>query len=67
MEDIEISRRLKKIGKLVFIKPPIKASPRRWLEEGALYTTLRDWTIAFLYTFLKVTSEKLIRYYREVR
>lgn len=67
MEDIEISRRLKKTGKIVLTLPPIKASPRRWLKEGALYTTLRDWSIAFSYTFLKVSPEKLIKYYGDVR
>lgn len=67
MEDIEISGRLKKRGKIVFTNPPILASPRRWLNEGIFYTTIRDWTIAFLYRFLKVSPERLIRYYNEVR
>ena len=67
MEDIQISKRLKMLGKIVFVKPPIQASPRRWLNEGLLYTTLRDWTIAFLYTFIKASPEKLITHYRNVR
>jgi rSAM/selenodomain-associated transferase 2 len=67
MEDIEISLRLKKTGKIVFVKPPIKASPRRWLDEGIVYTTLRDWINAFSYTFLKVSPGRLIKYYRNVR
>jgi rSAM/selenodomain-associated transferase 2 len=67
MEDIEISGRLKKTGKIALKRPAIKASPRRWLKEGALYTTLRDWSIAFSYTFLKVSPEKLIKYYGDVR
>jgi len=67
MEDIEISLRLKKMGKIVFIKSPIKASPRRWLREGVLYTTFRDWSIAFSYTFLKISPEKLTRYYKDIR
>jgi rSAM/selenodomain-associated transferase 2 len=67
MEDIEISRRLKKEGKIIFIKPPIRASPRRWLKEGMVYTTLRDWTIAFSYTFFKMSPERLIKHYKEVR
>jgi rSAM/selenodomain-associated transferase 2 len=67
MEDIEISGRLKKEGKIVFLKPAIRASARRWLNEGLIYTTLRDWTIAFSYTFLKVSPDKLIKYYREIR
>ncbi|NOZ69685.1 MAG: glycosyltransferase family 2 protein [Deferribacteres bacterium] len=67
MEDIEISGRLKKLGKIVFVMPPIKASPRRWLKEGAVYTTLRDWALALSYTVLKVSPETLIKYYKEVR
>lgn len=67
MEDIEISKRLKKEGRILFTDPPIKVSPRRWTDEGILYTTLRDWAIAFCYTFLKVSPEKLIKHYREVR
>ncbi|MEW6602357.1 MAG: TIGR04283 family arsenosugar biosynthesis glycosyltransferase [Nitrospirota bacterium] len=67
MEDIEISKRLKKEGRIVFIDPPIKASPRRWLKEGMLYTTLRDWAIAFLYTFFKISPQRLIKHYKEVR
>lgn len=67
MEDIEISMRLKKVGKIVFIRQPIKASSRRWTEEGVVYTTLRDWMNAFLYSFLKVSPGKLIKYYRNVR
>ncbi|RJQ56648.1 MAG: glycosyltransferase [Nitrospiraceae bacterium] len=67
MEDIEISLRLKKLGKIVFVRPPIKASPRRWLKEGVIYTTFRDWANAFSYTFLKIAPGKLIRYYKDVR
>ena len=67
MEDIEISGRLKKEGKIIFINPPIKASPRRWLKEGMIYTTLRDWSIAFSYTFFKISPERLIKHYKEVR
>jgi len=67
MEDIEISRKLSRLGRIAFLKPPIKASARRWLNEGAVYTTLRDWIISFSYSFLKIPPEKLIRYYKEVR
>ncbi len=67
MEDIEISRRLKKTGKIVFVRPPIKASPRRWLEEGALYTTLRDWMNALSYLFLRASPERLKKYYKDIR
>jgi rSAM/selenodomain-associated transferase 2 len=67
MEDIEICQRLNKLGKMVLLRPPIKASPRRWLQEGVIHTTLRDWSLAFSYTFLKVPPEKLIRHYKDIR
>jgi rSAM/selenodomain-associated transferase 2 len=67
MEDIEISLRLNKIGKIVFVKQAITVSSRRWLEEGIVYTTLRNWINAFSYTFLKVLPERLIKYYKNVR
>ena len=67
MEDIEISGKLKRTGRLALLSLTIKASPRRWLEEGALHTTFRDWSIAFSYSFLKTPPEKLMKHYRDVR
>lgn len=67
MEDIEISMKLKKSGKIVFVCPPVRVSPRRWLEEGIIHTTLRNWANAFSYTFLGVSPENLKKYYRDIR
>lgn len=67
MEDIDISKRLKNEGKARFIQPPIKTSPRRWLKEGLLYTTLRDWKIALSYSMLNVRPERLNKQYRDIR
>ena len=67
MEDIDISRKLKRHGRIVYVRPAVMVSPRRWLNEGIFYTTLRDWTIAFSYTFLKASPSKLINYYKEIR
>ncbi len=67
MEDIEISGRLKKKGRIVFVRPAIRTSPRRWFKEGLICTTLRDWAIALSYTFLKVSPQRLIKYYKDVR
>jgi rSAM/selenodomain-associated transferase 2 len=67
MEDIEIAGRLKREGKIKFLRPPIITAPRRWLEEGLVYTTLRDWTIALAYSVLGVSPEKLMKHYRDVR
>jgi rSAM/selenodomain-associated transferase 2 len=67
MEDIEISKRLKRLGKIVFIRPPIITSPRRWLKEGAFYTTIRDWTIALLYSLFRISPVVLKQYYKDIR
>ncbi len=67
MEDIEISKRLMKQGRITFVQTPVKASPRRWHQEGMLYTTVRDWYIASLYSFFSVPPDKLIKHYKDVR
>jgi len=67
MEDIEMGRRLRSRGRVVFLRPPILASPRRWLNEGVLHTTLRDWALALSYTVLNVPAHKLARRYRDIR
>ena len=67
MEDIEIAGRLKGMGRVVFLDERISASPRRWLREGVVRTTLRDWAIAIAYTVFKVAPERLARHYGDVR
>ncbi len=67
MEDIEIGGRLRKAGRVAFLRPPIMASPRRWLKEGVVRATLRDWRLALSYTLLKAPPERLARHYRDVR
>lgn len=67
MEDIAMARELKKRGKISFIRSPIRTSPRRWLKEGPIYTTLRDWTLAVSYSVFNVSPKRLQRFYRDVR
>ncbi len=67
MEDIEIAQRLKKHGKIVFVNKKIKASPRRWEKEGILYTTIRDWIIALLFSIFRAPPDKLLKYYKNIR
>jgi hypothetical protein len=67
MEDIEISRRLRRRGRIAFVGPPVRTLPRRWLGEGALRTTLRDWRRAVSYTVLGAPPEELARRYKDVR
>jgi rSAM/selenodomain-associated transferase 2 len=67
MEDVDLAKRLKKVGRVKFVKDAIMASPRRWLKEGLLYTTLRDWKLALSYAFLDAKPDELLKEYKDVR
>ncbi|MBF0563891.1 MAG: TIGR04283 family arsenosugar biosynthesis glycosyltransferase [Nitrospirae bacterium] len=67
MEDVEFALRLRKRGRVVFLKDRITSSPRRWEEEGIVYTTVRNWTLVFLYTVFGVSPRALKRRYRDAR
>jgi len=62
MEDIEMSRRLKKIAKPVCIKSQVITSSRRWEEHGVVKTVLLMWKLR-LYYFFGVSPEKLQQLY----
>ncbi len=62
MEDVEICKRLRRES--TPLKPPLvlKASGRRWDEQGAWSTILRMWGLRLAY-WLGVSPERLWRYY----
>ena len=62
MEDIELSTRLKWVGKPARLRGPVIASSRRWEERGILRTILLMWALRFLY-WLGVSPERLARWY----
>jgi rSAM/selenodomain-associated transferase 2 len=63
MEDVELMRRIKKKRcKIKIIPDKVQTSPRRWQKEGALYCTLRNWSILLLY-LSGVSPARLIRFY----
>jgi rSAM/selenodomain-associated transferase 2 len=62
MEDIEISRRLKKVAKPVRLKQKVITSSRRWETNGVFATVLLMWKIR-LYYFFGVSPEKLNQMY----
>ena len=63
MEDIEIMKRIKKLGGKIYLIPDrVHTSPRRWEKEGILYCTLRNWLLSSLF-FLGISPEKLSRFY----
>ncbi len=64
MEDVDLMDKVKKTGLHVkILNQSIITSPRRWQQEGVIYTTLRNWTIYTLYR-LGVDSKKLVKFYK---
>ncbi|MCC5642541.1 TIGR04283 family arsenosugar biosynthesis glycosyltransferase [Nostoc sp. CHAB 5824] len=63
MEDFELMRRLKRIGRVVIIPTPVVTSARRWLQKGVLKTTLLNQIVIIAY-LLGVSPERIRRWYR---
>jgi rSAM/selenodomain-associated transferase 2 len=63
MEDIELSKKLKKISPSACVKHAIITSSRRWEQKGILTTVLLMWRLRFLY-WLGVSADKLASQYR---
>ncbi len=67
MEDIDLCRRLKSLGKIYFSELPIYPSARRFESQGAFLTVIRDGILAFSYAVLGADPTWLARYYRDER
>jgi rSAM/selenodomain-associated transferase 2 len=65
MEDVEMSRRLKKTGRPICIKQKATTSSRRWENKGVVATVLLMWKLR-LYYFFGMSPDKLNRLYRHV-
>lgn len=65
-EDIKISQKIKKIGKITFLEDCVKISPRRWENEGILFVTLRNWVLAAL-LICGVNPQKIVKFYPNIR
>lgn len=63
MEDIALSRRLKRIGRPHCLREPLMTSSRRWEERGILRTILLMWRLRLLYA-LGANPARLARLYR---
>lgn len=63
MEDVDLSKKLKKISKPVCLKEKLITSSRRWEQNGIFLTILLMWRIRFLY-WIGVSSERLAVKYR---
>lgn len=66
MEDIELSRRLKRVGRIACLHERVVTSARRWQQDGVFRTILRMWILRLGY-FLGVPPERLRRFYADTR
>lgn len=66
LEDVFLSRQLRKRGRLAVAQARIVVSPRRWQQVGVLRQTLRNWTLTAL-AALGVHPDQLARWYPMVR
>lgn len=65
MEDIALSKRMKREGKIACINDCVTTSARKWKEEGIIKTILLMWFLRFLY-FFKISPIFLSKiYYRK--
>ena len=66
MEDIEFSQRLRRMGRIVLLDPPLWSSPRRFRSLGNLRTSLLNAVFIMLF-FLGVCPDQLHRWYYRAR
>jgi rSAM/selenodomain-associated transferase 2 len=62
MEDIELSRRLKRRGRLRALRLRVTTSARKWEREGPIRTIVLMWALRLLH-FLGVAPARLHRWY----
>jgi rSAM/selenodomain-associated transferase 2 len=66
MEDVDLVRRLKKIGKFKLVRSKVRTSARRYDRNGIFYTTVRNWSLIIRY-LLGQSPERLHRLYSDAR
>ena len=66
MEDLEFTRRLKRLGKVIPLQMKVTTSFRRWEQRGALQTILHMWALRFLY-WVGLSPRTLHQFYATIR
>ena len=66
MEDVQIARQIRKIGKIRILSEKLATSPRRWEKEGIFFTTLRN-RLLMIGHFLGISPQRLAGYYKNIR
>ena len=49
MEDVDLSRRLRKLASPILLDGPVQISSRRWDQTGVVRQTIRNWTLQMRY------------------
>ena len=62
MEDVALSRRLRRIARPRLLPGPVVISPRRWERRGVVRQTVRNWSIQVAFRF-GVSPETLRTWY----
>lgn len=62
MEDVELSKRLRRVAPPRCLRAKIQVSARRWEQQGLLHTILQMWYLRLLY-FLGVSPDRLMNIY----
>jgi rSAM/selenodomain-associated transferase 2 len=63
MEDVELSRRLRRITRPLLLPGKVTISPRRWQKRGVIRQTMQNWSIQLSYA-LGTPAERLRQRYR---
>ena len=58
----ELTKRLKRLGRIGCLRSKVTASARKWEREGVFRTILLMWALRFLY-FIGVNPSRLHRWY----
>ena len=66
MEDVDLVRRLNKIGTFKLVKAKVRTSARRYDRNGIVHTTVRNWSLIIRY-LLGQSPEHLHRFYSDAR
>lgn len=66
MEDIDLSRRMKRLGRLACLHERVTTSARRWQRDGIVRTILLMWSLRLRYA-LGAAPERLHARYRDTR
>lgn len=66
MEDVEISRRLKRRSRPLRIREPVTTASRRWARQGIIRTIVLMWRLRWLYWWGVPTSKLSKRYYPDL-